>query len=278
MGGYFHNRDREIAPLDHLPVQGVDAHLGGEYLGVALAAEEDNPLIKDAQALDLHGPGAGAVGVESHPVEVAHIHCVEPPVEHHGLHINIGVKQFRFPTLHRLGPAQNLLAGHGGVKPQILDAILIGRHGAFKVNGRRSKGLEDQLQGKGGGPGFLGLAVVGGVDDGVEDGVPPGGTAGGVHLQDGGGAVLPGSGPGALRLFQTAGCLLTAELQLGDLFPHGVHALPVGGQVVLAQLQKLVEPYFLPAGGGELSGEGGQSFLQRRQIRALRWALHRNIP
>ena len=40
----LHHRHRHVALLQHLAVQAVNAQLGGEDLGVALAAEEDDPL------------------------------------------------------------------------------------------------------------------------------------------------------------------------------------------------------------------------------------------
>ena len=121
----LHHGHGHVALLQHLAVQGVDAHLGGEDLGVALAAEEDDPFVKHAQALYLHRTGAGAVGVEGDAVEKAHIHRVEAAVEHNGLHVDVRVEKLGLAPLDGLGAVENVLAGHGGVEAQILDAVLV---------------------------------------------------------------------------------------------------------------------------------------------------------
>ena len=124
----LHHGHGHVALLQHLAVQGVDAHLGGEDLGVALAAEEDGPLVKDAQALYLHWTGAGAVGVEGHAVEKPHIHRVEAPVEGNGFHVDVRIEQLRLAALHRLGAVEYVLSAGGGVEAKVLDAVLIVRY------------------------------------------------------------------------------------------------------------------------------------------------------
>ena len=121
----LHHRHRHVALLQHLAVQAVNAQLGGEDLGVALAAEEDDPLVEHAQALHLYRTGAGAVGVEGDAVEKAHIHRVEPPVEDHRLHVDVSIQQLRLAALDRLGPVEDILTGRGGIEAEILDAVLI---------------------------------------------------------------------------------------------------------------------------------------------------------
>ena len=123
----LHHGYRQVALLQHLAVQGVHPQLRGEDFGVALAAEEDDPLIKDAQALYLNGAGVGAVGVEGDAVEEAHIHRVKAPVEHHGLHVNVRVEQLSLAALHGLGAVEDVLPRAGGVEAQILDTVFIGR-------------------------------------------------------------------------------------------------------------------------------------------------------
>ena len=130
-GSRFHNRHGQIAALQHLAVQGVHAHLRGEDLGLALAAEEDDPLVKDAQALYLHRTGAGAVSVQGHTVEEAHIHRIEAAVEDHRLHINVRIEQLRLAALHSLGPAVHIQTSPRGIEAEILDTVLIVRYNAL---------------------------------------------------------------------------------------------------------------------------------------------------
>ena len=128
IGGCFHDGGGEVALLQQLAVQSVHAHLGGENLRVSLAAEEDDPLVEHAQALHLYRTGAGAVGVQGDAVKEPHIHRVEAPVEHYGLHVNVRIEQFRLAALHGLGAVKHILAAGRGVEAQILDTVLIGRY------------------------------------------------------------------------------------------------------------------------------------------------------
>ena len=125
MGGYFHHCHGHIALLEQLLVQGIQPYPGGEDFGGALAAKEDHPLVEHAQALHLHPSGSGPEGGEGHAVEEPQVHGVEAPVEGHRLHVDVGIKQLRFAALHRLGPAEDLLPCLGGIKPQVLDTVLI---------------------------------------------------------------------------------------------------------------------------------------------------------
>ena len=128
----LYNGGGQIALLQQLPVHAVYPHLGGENLGVALAAEEDDPLVKDAQALYLHRTGAGAVRVQGHAVEKAHIHCIEAAVEHHRLYVNVRIEQLRLAALYGLGAAEYILPRHRRVEAQIFNAVLIERSCVLK--------------------------------------------------------------------------------------------------------------------------------------------------
>ena len=121
----FHNGDGHVALFDHLLVQRIQPDTGGEYLGSALAAEEDDPLVKDTQALHVYGAGAGTECADGHTVEKPHIHRIEAAVEGNGLHIDVGVEKLSFAALDRLSAVEDLLPGLGGVEAQILDAVLI---------------------------------------------------------------------------------------------------------------------------------------------------------
>ena len=89
----IHHGHGQVAPLHHLHIRLPHPHLGGEDLGVALAAEEDGPLVKYAQALHRHRRRAAEIRLERHVVEKAHIHGVEAPVEAHRLHIQSNVER-----------------------------------------------------------------------------------------------------------------------------------------------------------------------------------------
>ena len=106
---------------------------GGEHLGAAFAAKEDHPLVKHRQTGDLHGAGGAHKGVGGNAVEVPHIHGVEPPVEGDRLHIDVRVQQLGATRLHRYRPVNDLLAAPGGVDPQVLDAVFIGRYSGFNA-------------------------------------------------------------------------------------------------------------------------------------------------
>jgi len=121
----FHHCDRQIAAFEQLAVEGIDAHFGGEDFSAALAAEEDDAFIEDAQAFDLDGSGAGAVGVQGNAVEEAHIHGIEAPIKDDGLHIDIGIEQLGLTALNGLGAAEDILTRLSGVEAQVFDTVLI---------------------------------------------------------------------------------------------------------------------------------------------------------
>ena len=58
-------------------------------------------------------------------VEEAHIHGVEAPVEADRLHIHIDVQQLGAAALHGQGAVDDVHTLQLGVKPQVLDAVLI---------------------------------------------------------------------------------------------------------------------------------------------------------
>lgn len=124
----FYHGSGEIALAHVLLVQAAEAGLGAEDLGVPLAAEEDDPLVKDAQAADLHRPGRPHKGVGGDPVEVADIHRVEAAVEAYRLHVDVNIEQFRRPGLDADGPLNGALRVLGRVEPKVLNAVLIGRY------------------------------------------------------------------------------------------------------------------------------------------------------
>ena len=121
----LHHGDGRVGPLHHLGIRLSGPHLGGEDLGVPLAAEQDGPLVKDAQALHRHRHRAAEIGLERHMVEEAHIHGVEAPVEADRLHIHIDVQQLGAAALHGQGAVDDVHTLQLGVKPQVLDAVLI---------------------------------------------------------------------------------------------------------------------------------------------------------
>ena len=104
---------------------------GGKHLGASFAAKEDHPLVKHGQTGDLHRPGSPHKGVGGDAVEVPHIHGVESPVEGDRLHIDVRVQQLGAAGFYRHCPVDDLLAAPGGVDPQILDTVLIGRYSAL---------------------------------------------------------------------------------------------------------------------------------------------------
>ena len=140
MGGYFHNGNGHITLLDKLLIQGVQPHPGGEYLGGAFAAEEDYALVKDAQALHFHGPGAGAKGADGHTVEETHIHGVAAPVKGYRLHIDVGIQQLGLAALDGLGTVEDFLAGLGGIEAQILNTVFITTWSDLEEMAKRPEG------------------------------------------------------------------------------------------------------------------------------------------
>ena len=121
----FDYRNGKIASLDQLAVQRIDLHLGGKDLCAAFAAEEDHAFVKYAQTFYLHGPGAGAVGVQGDPVEVPHVNGVVTPVEGHGFHIDVSIEQLRSAAFDGLGAAEDLLTLGSREEPEIFYAVLI---------------------------------------------------------------------------------------------------------------------------------------------------------
>lgn len=104
---------------------GAVGHIGGEGLGAALAAKEDDPLVEDGQTGDLHRPGGAHEGVGGNAVEVAHVHGVEALVEADGIHVGGDVQQFSAAGLYIAGPVQGTLGALGEIDPKILDTVLV---------------------------------------------------------------------------------------------------------------------------------------------------------
>ena len=98
---------------------------GGDDLGVAPAAEENDPLVKDAEALHRHGDGAREVGLQCHGVEKAQVHSVEAPVEADGFHVDVDVQEPSAAALDGEGTAQNVRVLQTGVEAEMLETILI---------------------------------------------------------------------------------------------------------------------------------------------------------
>ena len=125
---HLHHGGGKIGLAQALFIQTVHRQLGGEHLGAALAAEENDPLVKNAQTADLHRPGGAHKGIGSDLVEVAHIHGVETTVETHRLNIDVNIQQLGAAGLDAHGPLNGGLGALGGVEAKILDTILIGRY------------------------------------------------------------------------------------------------------------------------------------------------------
>ena len=106
-------------------VQLVDDRVGGEDLGAALAAEEDAALVEYAQTFSFAAAGRPVADLQRHAVEKAHVDGIEPTVEGDRLDVGVDVQQFRRAALDHLAPGQKLLRGRGGIKAQILHAVLV---------------------------------------------------------------------------------------------------------------------------------------------------------
>lgn len=140
VGSYLHHRGGQVG-LGHALDLAL-ASVGAEALGTALAAEEHGPLAEHGQAADLDGAGRPHEGVGGDAVEIPHVHGIEAPVEGDRFHIDVREQQLGGSGLDGLGPVDYLLRAAGGVKSQILDAVLVGRHSVFKIFGyKKSMGL-----------------------------------------------------------------------------------------------------------------------------------------
>ena len=141
----LHHRRGQVAAAAAGDIQIVQHRVGGENLGATLAAEENDPLVKDAQALRLGTAGSAGADLESDPVEKPHIDGVEPPVEGDGLHVGIDVEQLRRAAPHHLAGRQHLLSRCRGVKAQILHAVLV-TAGVEDLMGMDADGLTHAAQ------------------------------------------------------------------------------------------------------------------------------------
>ena len=124
-GTCFHHRGGQVGLHDVLLIHGARSGLGGEHLGAALAAEEDDPLVEHAQAADLDGTGGAHKGVGGDAVEVADVHGEEAPVEADGLHVDVHIEQLSLAGADGHSPVNGALGALGGVEAQILDTVLI---------------------------------------------------------------------------------------------------------------------------------------------------------
>ena len=134
MGGYFHHGSGGVGGRQTLKIAALGIGPGGKHLGAALAAKKNGSLVKNGQAGDLHRAGGAYKGVGGDAVEIPHVHGVEAPVKGDGLHVDVRIQQFGATRLHRHGPVQDLLAAPGGVDPQVLNTIFIGRYSGLKIS------------------------------------------------------------------------------------------------------------------------------------------------
>lgn len=125
MGSYLHHGDGEIGAAGELKVRLAGAELGGEDFGVPLAAEEDGPLVEDAQALHSDGGGTAQVSLKGDGVEETHIDGVEAPVEADGLHVHINIEEFGAAALDGQSAVDDVHILELGIEAQVLDAVFV---------------------------------------------------------------------------------------------------------------------------------------------------------
>ena len=104
VGSVLDDRLGEVGPAAAAFLQGGVP--GGEDLGVALAAEEQHPLVKDRQAADLCRAAAPHEGLSGDAVIIPDVHAVESPVVGGGLHVDVGVEQLGAAAPDAQGPVK----------------------------------------------------------------------------------------------------------------------------------------------------------------------------
>lgn len=133
----LHHSGGQIVPAHILGVRPALAELRGEDFGVALAAEQQDALVKHAQALHRHWAGIVQVRLQRHLIEKAHIDGIETPVKCHRLHIHIHVEQLCTATLHGQRMVNGIYVLKSWIKTQILYTIFIMTTGVLKVSTAR---------------------------------------------------------------------------------------------------------------------------------------------
>ena len=131
----IHHGDRQIGTAHELQIRLASPQLGGEDFRVSFTAEENRPLVKDAQALHRHRRGTTQIRLKGHRVEKAHIHRVEAPIEAHRLHVYIHVQQLCTAALYRQRAVDDIHILHFRIETQVFNAVFIGRHNAFDTFG-----------------------------------------------------------------------------------------------------------------------------------------------
>lgn len=129
----LHHGDGQIGTAHKLQIRLAGPQLGGEDFRVPLAAEQNRPLVKDAQALYRHRRGTAQICLKGHGVEKAHVYRVEAPVEAHGLHVYIHIQQLCTAALYRQRTVDDVHILHLRIKAQVFDAVFIIRYNVFNI-------------------------------------------------------------------------------------------------------------------------------------------------
>lgn len=121
----LHNSGRQVALADVLLVQRLKGGFRAENLGVTLAAEENDALVKNGKAADLHRTGGAHKGIRGYAVEIADVYSIEAAVKADWLHIDVHVQQLRGSGLDADGAVNGALRALRGVEAKIFDTVLI---------------------------------------------------------------------------------------------------------------------------------------------------------
>ena len=121
----LHNSGRQVALADVLLVQRLKGGFRAENLGVTLAAEENDALVKNGKAADLHRTGGAHKGIRGYAVEIADVYSIEAAVKADWFHIDVHVQQLRGSGLDADGAVNGALRALRGVEAKIFDTVLI---------------------------------------------------------------------------------------------------------------------------------------------------------
>ena len=134
MGGYFYHGGGHVAPQRaDRPVGVVGRGRGRKDLGGTLAAKEDGALVEYGKTADFGRAGGTHHGGGGDAVVIADIHGEEALVEPHGFHIDVSGEELGSARLDAHGALNKGQGALGGIKPQVLNAVFIGRYSAFNT-------------------------------------------------------------------------------------------------------------------------------------------------
>jgi hypothetical protein len=121
----FHNCGGKIAFADILGIQIGDCGFGAKDFCIALAAEQDDSFVKDAQTGNFHWAGRTDEGVGGYTVKISDVNGEEASVKPYRFNIDVHIEQLGLACLYADRSIDNCLGAADRIETKVFDAVLV---------------------------------------------------------------------------------------------------------------------------------------------------------